>query len=198
MKKSGTSWTLGGAIIAAIAASLCCVGPLLALGLGLGSFAASAFFAQWRPVLLGVTFALLGIAWYLAYRPPKAACDDSSCAHQPSKATRFALWFGTIVAVVSSVNPWITGMAIGGSNTAAIAASANAETFSVSIPTMDCAACAKGIEATLRRTPGVLRADVSYDTKRAEIAFDPTITKREKLLTQIDDTGFSAERASLK
>ncbi len=83
MKKPNFSWTLTGGVIAGLAASLCCIGPLVALSLGLGSFAASAWFAQWRPVLLGVTFVLLGLAWYLTYRRPKADCADGSCARPP-------------------------------------------------------------------------------------------------------------------
>ena len=63
MKKPGISWTLAGGVAAGVVASLCCIGPLLSLGLGLGSFAAAAWFAQWRPVLLGITFVLLGLAW---------------------------------------------------------------------------------------------------------------------------------------
>jgi hypothetical protein len=45
MKKRDFSWTLTGSVFAGLAASLCCIGPLLSLTLGLGSFAASAWFA---------------------------------------------------------------------------------------------------------------------------------------------------------
>lgn len=63
----------------------------------------------------------------------------------------------------------------------------------VSIPTMDCAACAKGIEATLRRQPGVGQANVNYDSKLAVIVFDAQTTSAEKLIATIDGTGFKAE-----
>jgi hypothetical protein len=39
--------TLGGSVLAAITASLCCIGPLAAVALGAGGFAASAVFEKW-------------------------------------------------------------------------------------------------------------------------------------------------------
>ena len=68
--------TLGGSVLAAITASFCCIGPLVAVLLGAGGFAASAVFEKWRPVFLGVTCASLALAWYLTYRKPKADCEE--------------------------------------------------------------------------------------------------------------------------
>src|SRR6266496_3633116 len=73
---------------AAIVASLCCIGPLVAVFLGLGTFGAAAFFEQFRPYFLGVTALLLAGAWYLAYRK-NAACNDGLCPSQsPVRHTR--------------------------------------------------------------------------------------------------------------
>lgn len=195
MKKRASSWALAGGVFGAIVASLCCIGPIVVLSLGLGSFAAAAFFAQWRPLFLGLTFALLGVAWFMAYRRPKSDCDDATCARRPGRAMRISLWLGTLIALVAAAYPWLAGSLHGAAP--AVTTSAG-EQLSVSIPTMDCAACAKGIEASLRRAPGVLRARVNYDSKRADIVFDSTVTSGEKLLAQIDRTGFPADRTSLE
>ena len=195
MKKNGSSWILTGGVFAGLAASLCCIGPLLSLSLGLGSFAASAWFAQWRPVLLVITFVLLGLAWRLTYRRPKADCIDGTCAQPPGKAVHVSLWLGTLVAVASAVYPWLPAVA---RTRATVAVATGAQKFSVLIPTMDCPPCATGIEASLRRTPGVLQASVDYETKKAELVFDPAVTDRAKLLVFIDRTGFPADRSTLK
>jgi mercuric ion transport protein len=195
MKKTDFSWTLTGGVIAAIAATLCCIGPLVALSLGLGSFAASAWFAQWRPVFLGVTFVLLGVAWYLTYRRPKVVCDNGSCARPPGKAAHLSLWLGTLVALAAAVYPTLP-VANRQINTATVSAS-NAK-LSVLIPSMECPPCAAGIEATLNRAPGVKQAVVNYDTKHADLVYDSTVTSRDKLLALIDASGFPAERSSLK
>jgi copper chaperone CopZ len=195
MKKNGSSWTLAGGVLAGVAASLCCIGPLLSLGLGLGSFAAAAWFAQWRPVLLGVTFVLLGLAWYLTYRRPKADCEDGSCARPPGKAARLSLWIGILVALAAAIYPSLP--AAHHRINAAPVASSDAK-FSVLIPSMDCPPCAAGIEASLSRAPGVKQAVVNYDTKAAVLVYDPAVTSRDKLLALIDASGFPAERATVK
>lgn len=193
MKKTGFSWTLTGGIFAGLVASLCCIGPLVSLTLGLGSFAASAWFAQWRPVFLGVTFALLGLAWYLTYRRPKMECEDGSCAQPPGRATRISLWLGTLVALAAAIYPSLSAK---NQQIDATTIAASEVKLSVLIPSMDCPPCAKGIEATLRRTSGVIRAVVDYDSKNAVIVFDSSKTTAAQLIATIDRTGFKAEKVS--
>lgn len=195
MKKTGCSWTLTGGVFAGLAASLCCIGPLLSLTLGLGSFAASAWFAQWRPVFLGVTFALLGLAWYLTYRRPKVDCEDGLCARPPGRAARISLWLGTLVALAVAIYPSLPAL---NHQINAPPIAAGDGKLSVQIPSMDCPPCAKGIEASLGRTPGVKQAAVDYDTKQAVLVFDPSVISRDQLLALIDATGFPAERSTLK
>ncbi len=195
MKKNGSPWLLTGGVLAGLAASLCCIGPLLSLGLGLGSFAAAAWFAQWRPVLLGVTFAFLGLAWFLTYRRPKTDCADGSCARSPGKAARVSLWLGTIVALAAAIYPSLP--AANHKINAAVVAGSDAK-LSVLIPSMDCPPCAAGIEASLRRAPGVKQAAVDYGSKEAVLVYDPSVTNRDKLLALIDASGFPADRSSLK
>lgn len=195
MKKANFSWTVTGGIFAGIAASLCCIGPLLALSLGLGSFAASSWFAQWRPVFLGVTFALLGWAWYRTYRRPEVDCEDGSCARPPGKTARISLWLGTLVAVGAAIYPLLP--AAKHQIDAAAVAPSDAK-LSVLIPSMDCPACAAGIQGSLGRAPGVKQAAVNYESKQAVLVYDPSVTSREKLLALIDASGFPAERSTLK
>lgn len=195
MKKPESSWTLAGGVLAGIAASLCCIGPLLALSLGLGSFAAATWFAQWRPILLAVTFVLLGLAWYLTYRRLKVDCEDGVCARPPGKAARASLWLGTLVALGAAVYPSLPAVNRSIDSTAI---AANDSRLSVLIPSMDCPPCAAGIEASLGRAAGVKQAAVNYDSKEAVLVYDPSITNRDRLLSLIDASGFRADRSTLK
>lgn len=195
MKKNGSPWVLTGGVFAGLAASLCCIGPLLSLGLGLGSFAAAAWFAQWRPVLLAVTFLLLGLAWWLTYRRPKTDCADGACARPPGKVARISLWLGTLVALGSAIYP---SLPAANHQINAAAVTVGDAKLSVQIPSMDCPPCAAGIEASLSRAPGVKQAAVNYDTKAAILVYDPSVTNRDKLLALIDASGFPAERSTLK
>lgn len=194
--------TLGGSVLAAIAASLCCIGPLVTVALGAGGFAASAVFEKWRPVFLGVTFALLALAWYLTYRKPEAACEDgSTCATKPAaKWNKLVLWIATgivlIAATFPSLSSAIARVTLGGSD-ACCAPSAvvhsNTAVLKVKIPSMDCAACALNIQTILRKQAGVQQAQVSFDTKEAVVRYDAAKLSPEKVISAIDQSGFKAE-----
>lgn len=191
--------TLGGSILAAITASLCCIGPLVAVALGAGGFAASAVFEKWRPVFLGVTFALLALAWYLTYRKPKAACEPgSACATKPAaKWNKLVLWFATAFVLVAAAFPSLSSAILRGSqrSTPAVVAGPNSAILKVQIPSMDCAACALSIQKKLRQQSGIENADVSYKTKAAVVQYDTTKVSPEQIITAIDETGFKAEPA---
>lgn len=194
--------SLGGSILAAITASLCCIGPLVAVLLGASGFAASAAFEKWRPVFLGVTFALLALAWYLAYRKPKIACDDgSACATKPvAKWNKVALWFATSVVLVTAAFPSLSSAILRGtqSNAPVAVADANSAVLKVKIPSMDCAACAASIQTKLRRLAGIATAQVNYDTKEAVLRYDAAKLSPEKIIAAIDETGFKAEKMNSK
>src|SRR6266481_8711342 len=94
--------TAVGSVIAAVAASICCIGPLVAVMLGVGSLAAASGLQKWRPLFLGVTFVLLGVAWYLTYRKPRieGCAEGTACATKPSaKAGKVVLWIATGLAI---------------------------------------------------------------------------------------------------
>ncbi len=88
--------SLGGSAFAAISASLCYIGPPMAVLFGVGGIAATGFFDKWRPVFLTATFAFLASAWFLTYRNPKAPCENGSCAKtSPFSWNKVILWIAT-------------------------------------------------------------------------------------------------------
>src|SRR5882757_2902229 len=70
---------MGAGVFTAIAASLCCITPVLALIAGSGSIASSfSWIAPARPFLIGLTVAVLGFAWYQKLKP--IPVDECGCA----------------------------------------------------------------------------------------------------------------------
>jgi len=55
-----------------------------------------------------------------------------------------------------------------------------------------CAACLWLNEQSLRRVPGVLRADVNFTTQRAQVAWDPRATRLSTILEAIRAVGYDA------
>jgi copper chaperone CopZ len=66
-------------------------------------------------------------------------------------------------------------------------------TLQVYIPSMNCGACAAGIQAKLNKQDGVQAAQVDFATKTAVIRFDPGKLSPERVTALIDETGFKAE-----
>ncbi|NBS41147.1 heavy metal translocating P-type ATPase [bacterium] len=56
---------------------------------------------------------------------------------------------------------------------------------------MHCASCAGIIEKTLKKTDGVISAEVNYGTESAKLAFDPAKTNPEQLSKTIEPLGYT-------
>lgn len=188
-------------IVAAGAASLCCIGPLVAAGLGVGAFGAAAVFEELRPYLLGLTALLLAGAFHLAYRKsPEAQCADGVCAVSPEKKRKQKMLFWVFAAAVAvlaafpnySAVPW--GDAIGADVPAFAAGKSDETAVSVfSVEGMTCPACAAGIKATLERRRGVKLAEVDSEQATARIRFDHSQISAETLIAAIGELGFTAK-----
>ena len=109
-------WASAGAVLAAVGASLCCIGPLLFVTFGVGAGLASTF-EPLRPLFTALTVLGLGIGFYTVYgRKPKAQAGDACCAPAaacavPRSRTRekVLLWGATLLAVLFwSFNYWST------------------------------------------------------------------------------------------
>ena len=99
-----------GAVAAAFLASLCCVGPLVFVTLGVGASLASRF-EPLRPVFTILTLGLLAIAFYSVYGARAAvdpgqesglSCGPEGACTVPRKRTkeRVLLWAATLVALL--------------------------------------------------------------------------------------------------
>ena len=95
-----------GAVGAAFLASLCCIGPVLFVTLGVGAGLASRF-EPLRPLFTILTVGLVTIGFYTVYgrRPVTAAgpsCDvDGTCIVPRSRRRdKIVLWVATLIALL--------------------------------------------------------------------------------------------------
>ena len=97
-----------GAIGAAVAASACCIAPVLFSLLGAGALGASAIkFEPYRPWFLGLTVVVLGVAFYSAYRPVAAdTCADSTCTPNSKRTAKIIVWIAAALVTLLITFPY--------------------------------------------------------------------------------------------
>jgi hypothetical protein len=100
--------TAFGAIGAAVAASACCMTPVLFSLLGAGTLGASAITLEpYRPWLLGLTAVLLGVAFFSAYRPVAVdTCQDGACARRSMRTRKFLVWIAAAIVTLLVTFPY--------------------------------------------------------------------------------------------
>jgi len=96
---------------AALAASACCIGPVVFTVLGAGALsAASVKLVPYRPWLIGLTVCLVGLAYYGAYRPAAGECPaEGSCPPESTRAARVLVWIAAVAAAVLIAFPYYIG-----------------------------------------------------------------------------------------
>ncbi len=94
----------------AIAASSCCVVPLVLFSLGvsgvwIGNLAA---LAPYQPIFIAITLGFLGYGYYLVYRKPKAVrAETQACARRgPRRTVKIALWGATVLVAAAMAFPY--------------------------------------------------------------------------------------------
>src|SRR5258708_14192964 len=82
--------------LVATATTFCCVGPAVIAIVGTSGVLAAARLAPYRPYfILGSVF-LLGLGFWLAYRP-KGGCLGKKCTTTTAKITRPVLWIPALI-----------------------------------------------------------------------------------------------------
>lgn len=176
-----------GAVISAGFASVCCIGPLVLVGLGLGGAGLAAGLARYRSFFLAITAVFLGVAFYLTYKKREVTCADGSCELRSGSKTRKGfLWVVAAAALGTATFPNWSGLLL---RSRAAAVSVDVETVRLAVSGMTCAACAAGIEKSLMKVPGVESASVSLESEEAVILVSPGQERTGALIEAVKRAG---------
>ncbi len=97
-------WIAAGGILGALAASSCCILPLVLFSLGISGAWIANFtaLAPYKPYFAAATIALLGYGYYLVYVRPRRACADGSCARPlPNRLVKTSLWIAAVLVIIA-------------------------------------------------------------------------------------------------
>ncbi|MGH8586525.1 MAG: mercuric transporter MerT family protein [Gammaproteobacteria bacterium] len=105
-----------GSVVAALAASSCCVLPLLFFAFGIsgawiGNLTA---LAPYQPYFVVVTLSFLAAGFFMVYRKPRMVCAPGSYCAQPysDRIAKVSLWIATAIIAVALAFPHLAPILI--------------------------------------------------------------------------------------
>jgi mercuric ion transport protein len=187
--------SIGGAVLAALAASSCCIVPLLLAALGVGGAGAVATLGAYRPYLLAATGALLIAGFYFTYRKPRAAADACGCERpRTSSAGRIALWIATVAVLVVAAAPLLLArwaqVGDGGSDAMSDPTLSHA---TVHVDGIDCDACAAPMRKALAKVGGLRDLRLNVEKQEVVLAYENAPGRLQAYVAAINALGYEAE-----
>ena len=201
IKLSGTF--TGAGILSAMAASLCCITPIIALLAGSSSIAANfSWIEPARPYLIGLSIAVLALAWYVKLKPSKNNYMDCDC--EPTKKTSYIqsktfLSIVSVLAILMMTFPLYAKVFYPKPKTQAtiLAAVDNKQQVKFTIQGMSCASCELEVNNELSKVNGVIAYKTSYAGKSSLVTYDKSKVDVKTIEAAINKTGYKVKEYKL-
>jgi len=179
-----------------VAASLCCITPVLAVLVGSSGLASSfSWMDPFRPYLIAITIIVLAYAWWDKLKPAKEGIE---CACDPDENGKVSFWhtqtFLAIVTVFSVVMlsfPYWGASLIGGQKEKVVIVDrTNVLKKVINIEGMTCAACEATVAKVGGEVDGVINITASIPHHNAIVEYDKTKTNIDAIMNAIGTTGY--------
>lgn len=197
--KEGFVSGFGGGVIA----SLCCIGPLIVILLGLGTLSFALSVSQYKPYFLILGFLSMTSAIIMHLRKKSKTCDINCFSVEGLKREKYFIgsvaltmmlvYVLALYVLVPAISPAVYASAVdhqtndrdsvdpGGGQ----AASGVLRQLELKISDITCTGCALGIEYGFKELPGVVKAQVNPDGT-AYIIYNPAKVTKEEVLAASD------------
>ncbi|MES3019891.1 MAG: mercuric transport protein MerTP [Bacteroidota bacterium] len=182
-------------ILAAFAASLCCIAPALAIFGGItGAAAAFSWIEPFRPYLIALTTLILGIAWYPHLKILFRKQTDNCCLSAKSSfwQTKRLLFIVTLISALLIAFPFYSSVFY---NTPKHEASdgltqASFKYLTLSVKGMSCADCTKHVDGALNSLNGIAESRTSYEKSQTIVRYDPSKISADSINHKIRSIGY--------
>lgn len=186
---------IGAGLLTAIAASLCCITPVLALVAGTSGLASTfSWLEPARPYLFGLTIIALGFAWYQKLSP--VAIKEIDCACETDEKPKFIqskLFLGIVTgfaAVMLAFPNYAHIFYPKSEKQVMVVDKSNVQTVEFSIKGMTCAGCEGSVNHQVNKLAGVIKSTASYENGNAIVEFDNSKTNITEIEKAILKTGY--------
>lgn len=191
-----TNRLAGAGILSAIAASLCCITPVLALISGASGVASTfSWMEPIRPYLIGITVLVLGFAWYQKLKPRTAEdvrCDCEEGEKKPFMQTKTFLGIVTVFAALMLAFPYYAHVFYPSNDKkeVVIVNASDMQTVTFNVKGMTCSGCASHVENDVNKLQGIISVDASYEEGTAKVEFDQSKVSLDQIEKAINGTGY--------
>ncbi|WP_445712032.1 mercuric transport protein MerTP [Flavobacterium sp.] len=179
-------------LFAAVAASSCCIPPVIALIAGVGgSASALSWMEPFRPYLIGLAVIAIGYAWY-AYLKPKKADDCCEVDAKPKWYQTKGFLIGiTLFAAISISFPYYAHIFYPNNKKEVVVVNqSDIQTVNFDVKGMTCASCEEHVKHAVNELEGIVNVAASFEKANAEVEFDNTKTSKEDIEKAINSTGY--------
>ncbi len=176
-------------VVSALLASVCCIGPLLLVAIGLASGAA--FIGRYHWFFVSAAIAVLAWAWVKHFREKARCACERRVMDGRGMSLLTLLLASAIVMAFAALN--ISSYVFASSPPAAApGTSVKLQRVTIPVEGMSCATCEIAVRSALKRVDGVASAHVSVATRTATVDYESAKTDPNKLVAAINSTGYRA------
>jgi copper chaperone CopZ len=177
--------------LSVLLASICCVGPLLLIALGLG--AGAAVISRYHWLFIAAAVVVLALAWTKHFREKtRCACEDKTMQGRRRGTVTLLIATAIVLGFVGLNTSHYSFARTPASAQAQPPLASGMNRVVIPVEGMTCATCEVGVRYALKSVNGVESARVSATTKTATVDYDSTKTDPEKLVAAINSTGYRA------
>jgi len=185
---------IGAGLLTAIAASLCCITPVLALIAGTSGLASTfSWLEPFRPYFIGLTILVLAFAWYQKLKPKKQI--DCNCeSEEKPKFIQSKMFLGivTAFAIVMLAFPYYAHIFYPKTEKQVIVLTNQMlQTVEFTISGMTCASCEEHVNHEVNKLSGIIKSTASFENENAIVEFDNSKTNIAEIEKAINGTGYS-------
>ena len=180
-------------LLAALAASLCCITPLIALLGGVSGIASSfSWIEPARSYLIGFTVLVFAFAWYRQFNKKLQTYD--CCEVKPASfwQSRKFLLIVTLLSAILITFPYYSSVLYGATKQSSgiTTQQSDLKWVQLNVKGMGCADCTKHIDGVLSKVPGVVKVSTSFKKAQTSVTYDSKKTSADSLKNKIIQIGY--------
>ena len=191
---------IGAGLLTAIASSLCCITPVLAIIAGSSGLASTfSWLEPFRPYFIGMTILVLGFAWYQKLKQPNQIdCNCETLIKPNFMQTKSFLGIITFITILLLSFPSYAHIFFPKTKSIAIVTPASEiQKVEFTIKGMTCSGCEHHVKTEISKLKGIVEVVVSYEKGNAIVKFDSKQTNIEEIEKAINSTGYKSLKSKI-